>query len=275
MLKINLNLISMKHILILLILLSTVFFTSSFAQSTLDIYTDNTALVPVADGGWSSAASPMDGTEETTGGPYEGTKHLFYQYNNAGSEWGVQETLVINSWNAVDFTAYDSVVIAHKGEAEVISMEFRDANNASNSISLPINNTSVYELDTFALSAFFNASSVDPTSIVYIKFYISGATSGSFYIDNIVLVQNATTGIFKSKDQITGSVYPNPSTGDFTIDSDKSLFGCNIIVTSLVGEVVYQGEYSDKLSLSNLQKGMYVLKVENEKQFFVKQIIIH
>ncbi|WP_300567250.1 endonuclease [Flavobacterium sp.] len=72
-------------------------------------------------------------------------------------------------------------------------------------------------------------------------------------------------------------IYPNPSNGDFNIKFDNSYGNYSIEIFSLVGQKVYEKEYSndDEISISNLQQGMYLVKVTKDSKSIIKKIVIN
>ncbi|RTY95152.1 endonuclease [Flavobacterium sp. GT3R68] len=72
-------------------------------------------------------------------------------------------------------------------------------------------------------------------------------------------------------------IYPNPSNGNFTIDFGKADSGSSIEIYSLFGQKVFEKNNTDNssLSLSNLQKGIYLLRVTKDSKSITKKIIIN
>jgi hypothetical protein len=71
------------------------------------------------------------------------------------------------------------------------------------------------------------------------------------------------------------SIFPNPSEGQFIINSGTlTLENYMMRVVNMMGETVYTGSFSEHLDLQQLSKGVYTLMLESEKQVMVKQIVI-
>ncbi len=81
--------------------------------------------------------------------------------------------------------------------------------------------------------------------------------------------------IFSKKSFI---VYPNPSTGIFTIQFENAISNANIIVADLNGRIVYQTRSENlnnqKLDLSKLQSGMYILNIRSDSYNYSHKIVI-
>lgn len=87
----------------------------------------------------------------------------------------------------------------------------------------------------------------------------------------------APTGIDNLQPTVnSANVYPNPSTGLFTVDLN-STEKTSIQVYNVVGKLVYSKETSmtsNSIDLSSLAPGIYSLKVVSQKNYGVKQIVI-
>jgi hypothetical protein len=67
------------------------------------------------------------------------------------------------------------------------------------------------------------------------------------------------------------NVYPNPSSGEFTLTvTNRQVSDLDILVANIQGQTVYQNrvhsvlDYQGNIDLTNLAKGMYFLKVNNQ-----------
>lgn len=77
------------------------------------------------------------------------------------------------------------------------------------------------------------------------------------------------------------SIYPNPSNGEFTVEGNYSGEAVNVAVFSLDGREVFANNFSNtaqtlsaKINLSNLQKGIYILKVSSKNNISYNRISI-
>ena len=86
-----------------------------------------------------------------------------------------------------------------------------------------------------------------------------------------------TNNIAENNEVIGFNSYPNPSSGTFTIATKENSYG--LIITNVLGKIVYQSEIKSQKSeidLSKQPKGIYFLQVIDEKKNVSnKKIIIH
>lgn len=87
------------------------------------------------------------------------------------------------------------------------------------------------------------------------------------------------TAEFKFPDDKGVSIYPNPTSGVFSVDSKYNIEGVVIKVYTLAGIEVYTSDKFDfnsrrTLDLSNLPTGAYLLRVDSQNYRLTKQLII-
>lgn len=72
-------------------------------------------------------------------------------------------------------------------------------------------------------------------------------------------------------------LYPNPSSGKFTINNAQSNSNCNIFIYNSLGYLVLTKTASDQLinvDISGFSKGLYIIKIANGNQVLVKKLIL-
>ncbi|UOQ54659.1 T9SS-dependent choice-of-anchor J family protein [Hymenobacter cellulosivorans] len=118
------------------------------------------------------------------------------------------------------------------------------------------------------------------TGNYYIGFHAMSAAD-QFYIavDNLQVTATAITGTSAALDYAI-NVFPNPSTGFFNLDikGANAKGAMQVEVMNSLGQIVHTASVRDnqlnKLDLSNLAGGMYVLKVKSGNDFSVRNISI-
>lgn len=88
-------------------------------------------------------------------------------------------------------------------------------------------------------------------------------------------------GVFTGNENIVSSntinIFPNPSQGFFTIQSETSIGRGEIKVFNTLGEIIYQNNLSSnttELDLSNQPNGVYFVKINSNENSITKRIII-
>lgn len=89
--------------------------------------------------------------------------------------------------------------------------------------------------------------------------------------------KNAITEINQEENNFDFQLYPNPSNGSFTIQISDFQNDCLVEIYSIIGELVYNKIYNneEKIFITNLNNGIYVINVKTANKFITKKIIIH
>ena len=93
---------------------------------------------------------------------------------------------------------------------------------------------------------------------------------GYFPISLYLQASNAILGL-EAVNKVEYSVYPNPTSNFLNIETMDSVKNINLLNT--LGQNVYEGN-SKQINISNLSKGMYLLKIEFENNIIVTDKII-
>ncbi|HNP99106.1 MAG TPA: choice-of-anchor J domain-containing protein, partial [Bacteroidia bacterium] len=109
---------------------------------------------------------------------------------------------------------------------------------------------------------------VPANGIYYIGFHVSASDStANLRIDDIDLSGSSGVGIKEfGKNQV--SVYPNPGTGNFYLNSDIKSSAFLVSVCNTIGQVVFESKYSNminqEMNLSQLPVGQYFVKIVSD-----------
>jgi alpha-tubulin suppressor-like RCC1 family protein len=120
------------------------------------------------------------------------------------------------------------------------------------------------------LITLYNEVVGSPNTATLVNFALAGPTSNWSY-DN-----TASDAVLGTKDvTVTNNVkiYPNPSTGIFTISLEEE---ANVSVHDMLGKVIYTNKVkagNNSIDISNYQSGVYLLNVKTENGSLTKKII--
>ncbi|WP_396184717.1 endonuclease [Flavobacterium sp.] len=101
----------------------------------------------------------------------------------------------------------------------------------------------------------------------------------TFSIDTCNGLGSVSLGIAskESTDKLNFKIYPNPSKGNFNIIFNDSDGKHSVEIFSLLGQKVFgkNNTQSGSISVTNLQKGTYLIKVTKDSKSIVKKIVIN
>jgi|GEM_PF-3799001 len=126
-------------------------------------------------------------------------------------------------------------------------------------------------------------ASITPTTTgsYYIGFHVYSPADQFFLaVDDVEVTRTLVTGTQSAELNRAISVYPNPSTGRFTLDvaSKSKASTLQVQVSNQLGQVVYTGAVKNaagnQLDLSKLSGGIYNLKIQDGDQFTVRRLVI-
>ncbi|MBW8049426.1 MAG: T9SS type A sorting domain-containing protein [Cytophagales bacterium] len=118
---------------------------------------------------------------------------------------------------------------------------------------------------------------------VYIAFNHNAYDMNVLYLDNFLVDNCPTVGIAKETFiNNSVSIYPNPSSGVFFLRTDlKNANELNVSVLNILGGIVYSKEYKQaqnniyKIDLSNNPKGIYFVRISNDKFSVTKKVVFY
>lgn len=107
----------------------------------------------------------------------------------------------------------------------------------------------------------------------------NGNTSGDLIYASTLEVNSSTTNIYTNELANDINVFPNPSTGKFTLAvSDLNFSHYDLTVVNTTGSVIYHTtveQTSTEIDLSNYPKGNYILRISNQEINSTKKISIY
>ena len=105
---------------------------------------------------------------------------------------------------------------------------------------------------------------------------VNTSTTNRVAIDDLSWTCYTALG-FETLSQKEFKIYPNPSNGNFNVIFDDSNSTNSIEILSLLGQKVFEktNAHSSSISVTNLQKGTYLIKVTKDSKSVVKKIVIN
>ena len=100
------------------------------------------------------------------------------------------------------------------------------------------------------------------------------------FSDGFEVVCEICTGISEYGDQAGIQVFPNPSSGQFTVKFDNNIGITDVIVTNLLGEVLYKettetvNGRSLNIDMREYPEGIYFVRLKTDSSEQVRKIII-
>jgi len=105
----------------------------------------------------------------------------------------------------------------------------------------------------------------------------------SFWVNNIPWVStpgscydydcNTNISVEEQKNHSI-KIYPNPVSDFFHIETQLPEEPTHITIAEITGRVVYQSTFSNKIDVSHLPKGIYMLSVQAKDERFVRKIVV-
>ncbi|UOQ73908.1 T9SS type A sorting domain-containing protein [Hymenobacter cellulosilyticus] len=215
-----------------------------------------------------------------------GVNGLTYYYNEdgatPGNDWFYTPPLLLRTGNRYQL----SFKYRNSGSNYTEKLEVKYGTSAS-----PAGQTAtLWKDEAIAAPAFLTAGATSTIPVVpivptatgnyYIGFHVySDADKFFLAIDDLQVTATAITGTSAALDYAI-NVFPNPSAGFFNVEikGANAKGAMQVEVLNSLGQIVHSASVRDnqlnKLDLSNLAGGMYVLKVKSGNDFSVRNISI-
>jgi hypothetical protein len=253
------------------------------------------------DGTMSFMYADIDGNNETTGVinklAYTSKKHVYYSLTTDA----ILDLEPANAdWDIV-FTKYNQPQ-PQGGYYKVTGVLMNDGRTVAEARGVDLANTGWYGQDyttnigtigadwkkfnmgTFAYDivdslTYFVADTNDMVWQLTFTGFV-GSSTGKVYFNT---KQVGALSVEKSQLAVNNvSVYPNPAIETFTVSVESEIAQNDLMVTvySLTGSIVYtekmavSGLTNSQISVSNWQKGMYLVRIGNDNNAVVKQLIV-
>ncbi|WP_312556405.1 T9SS type A sorting domain-containing protein [Empedobacter brevis] len=133
-----------------------------------------------------------------------------------------------------------------------------------------------FDFENQIIDLFFNNKFVITVSIPkdirwadLVKFEFNNTYTG-FKFDNLKITDLKQLELNEYNNTET-SIYPNPTTDYININSSEK--NNTIKITDLTGKVIFNGINTNKINVTHLTKGVYIIHVKTNKEEFIQKII--
>jgi len=144
-----------------------------------------------------------------------------------------------------------------------------DLEELKDSTNIDINNISYVKIIDVVGSILPDYCSRDSRGIIINDPWSTPFNEGGFDLDAIGVIHTLSQNDVSFTDNFTPKFYPNPIQNYLTIESDKTVY---YELYNLHGSLIYSGIFDSKITLdcTNLQNGIYMLKIGNKGYKVVK-----
>jgi endonuclease I/chitodextrinase len=129
---------------------------------------------------------------------------------------------------------------------------------------------------TTGVSTTTTVSGINISGDVIISITDNSTTSNRVAIDDLSWTCYSGLGV-ETLSQKEFKIYPNPSNGNFNVIFDDSNGLHSVEIISLLGQKVFENNnvQSSSISVTNLQKGTYLIKITKDSKSVVKKIVVN
>ena len=146
----------------------------------------------------------------------------------------------------------------------------------SGTFKLNVNGTEVGTIPYSATSTTTTIPNINITGDVIISIAGNSTTSNRVLFDDLSWSCNAVLAVDELEKE-SFAIYPNPSNGTVKINFENANDKHDVIIFSVSGQKVFEKEYNNisNASVSNLQKGFYLVTVTKEGKSTTKKLIVN
>ncbi|MGL2993460.1 endonuclease [Flavobacterium sp. TSSA_36] len=146
----------------------------------------------------------------------------------------------------------------------------------SGTFKLNVNGTEVGTIPYSATATTTTISGINVTGDVIISITGNNTTSNRVLFDDLSWSCNTVLSV-DELEKNSFAIYPNPSNGTVKINFENATDKHDVAIFSVLGQKVFEKEYNNtpNASVSNLQKGIYLVKVTKEGKSTTKKLIVN
>jgi hypothetical protein len=118
-----------------------------------------------------------------------------------------------------------------------------------------------------------------PDAVHYYYFYNWQVTGGTCESKRVPVMASIVTGINELSEG-SFALFPNPNTGSFDIKlNDLNIQNATISIANMLGQTVFEKYVTNNnvpihIDASNLQQGMYYVKIQTDKSTYTRKVLI-
>lgn len=241
-------------------------------SSVASVTVEGTTAAPAA--GTTSCAS-----EDFQTIPANATSYATQTWTNAGITWTATDSRTDQTLNSRALTMRNatltSTAVANGIKDLTVTTQLVFSGTAG-TFKLNVNGIEVGTIPYSATATTTTISGINVTGNVIISITGNSTSSNRVKFDDLSWTCATSLGL----DELDASrfeIYPNPSNGNVKINFENSNEKYSVQVFSILGQKVFEKEYSNSSSaaVDNLQKGVYLIKITNDAKSVTKKIIVN
>ena len=138
------------------------------------------------------------------------------------------------------------------------------------------NNGAAYPYEYGSAMSITGAS--DNLAGYYYFFYnwsISSISCYSDLVETVAIVEPCAS--IKEKAKLDFEIFPNPNQGEFTLKTIKTNSDISVEISDINGKLIYKETRSgleNNLQISNIQRGVYFIKVSSNNDNVIKRFVV-
>ncbi len=262
--------------------------TGLTASTTYNFY----VIAKDCQGNASPVSNNVNGTTNAAGGPCSTTvsenfenipanssAYAINNWTNGGISWSATDSRTDQTINTRAITIRNGSLTASSFADGIgsltVTTQLKFA-GSSGTFSLKVNGVSKATIPYSSTVTTTTISNINTAGPVIISFDTNSTTTNRVAFDDLSWTCYSALGI-ESFTENDFNIYPNPSNGRFNIEFNNTNENYSVEISSLLGQKVFEilNTSSSSISVSNLQQGIYLIKVTKDSKSIVKKIVIN
>lgn len=211
--------------------------------------------------------------------PANASAYATQTWTNAGITWTATDARTDQTLNLRAITIRNGTLMATavpNGIKDLTVTTQLTFSGTSGTFKLNVNGNEVGTIPYSATATTTTISGINVTGNVVISFTGHSSTTNRVKFDDVSWTCASSLGV-NQVDSAFYTIYPNPSHGLVYINFLKANEKYSVQIFSMLGQKVLEKDYHNSTSatISNLQKGIYFLKITNDTQSVTEKLIIN